>query len=544
MKKIKYIKDAKPREIHDGFGVINKGFSDAGASDDKKAFKRFKSKSGSANEDIHYNLQKLRERSRTLSMRGGLSLSALKSCRTNVIGCGLIFKSRVDKDVLGLSDEEALAWQNNTEREFALWAENKKSCDTAGVIDFYKMQQLVFYSSLMSGDCCTLIQRSDNTDKMHPYSLRLNVIEADRVSTPSGYGSGTCRITDGKNNKNHNKIFDGVEVNNSGGVEAYYICNKHKNETNSDTYKWTRVEAYGKSTGLPNVLMTMSDIERPGQLRGLPILSPVVEMLLQIERYTEAELMAALVESLFTAFVQTESRQDENPLTEVVTDGDPDDLDETQALDESEYALGSGNIVHLAKGESVNFGDPKRPSGGFTAFVEMAANLIGSALEIPKEILLKEFKASYSASRAALLEFWKAVKMRREWFVSDFCRPILEIWMYEAVARGRINAPGFFDDPIIRQAWLGADFIGPSQGMLDPTKEITAEQMMCENGFSSRSDSAIRLNGSEYYRNIDALISENHALGQANYVAPSEVERVNKTMKRLYQEQGAKSDNQ
>lgn len=512
----------KQRQISKPY-TINKGFSEAGASRDKKVFKRFKSKSGSANEDILYNLQDLRERARSLTMHGGLALSALKTNRTNTIGCGLIYKSKIDKDILGLSDEDALEWQKNAEREFALWAENKRHCDSMGLMDFYKIQQLVFYSSLMSGDCCTLIQRrKEPVNKMLPYTLRLCVIEADRVATPNDYGNGLIRITDGKNQTTGNKIYDGVEVNSDNEIVAYHICNKHKGEINSEQYKWERVEAYGKETGLPNVLITMSDVERPSQFRGLPMLAPVIEMLLQIERYTEAELMAALVESLFTAFVETQSNTEENPFTAVTTDGDPNEIEgDEKELDESEYALGSGNIVHLAEGEKISFGDPKRPSGGFTAFVEMAANLIGSALEVPKELLLKEFKSSYSASRAALLEFWKSVKMRREWFVSDFCRPILEIWMYEAVARGRLNAPGFFDDPIIRQAWLGADFTGPAQGMLDPTKEITAEQMMCENGFSSRSDSAIRLNGSEYYRNIDSLKSENEALTEATPISDS-----------------------
>ncbi len=68
--------------------------------------------------------------------------------------------------------------------------------------------------------------------------------------------------------------------------------------------------------------------------------------------------------------------------------------------------------------------------------------------------------------------------MRRKWFRSDFCDPIYEIWMYEAVARGRIIAPGFFDNPLARKAYLGCLWIGPSQGMLDPTKEISAEVNM------------------------------------------------------------------
>ena len=72
-----------------------------------------------------------------------------------------------------------------------------------------------------------------------------------------------------------------------------------------------------------------------------------------------------------------------------------------------------------------------------------------AALEIPADLLLKKFNASYSASRAALLEAWKAFKMRREWLADDFCRPLYEVWMSEAVARGRIYAPGFFTNPAI-----------------------------------------------------------------------------------------------
>ena len=40
--------------------------------------------------------------------------------------------------------------------------------------------------------------------------------------------------------------------------------------------------------------------------------------------------------------------------------------------------------------------------------------------------------------------------MRREWLADDFCRPCYEVWMSEAVARGRIYAPGFFQNPASR----------------------------------------------------------------------------------------------
>ena len=490
----------------------NKGFSETGASRTRKSLKSFNPQSGSPNEDIIYNLYELRTRARTLTMAGGLPLSALKTNRTNVIGCGLVLKSHIDREVLGMTEEEAIAWQNNTEREFALWAENKNHCDALGLNDYYKLQQLAFYSALLSGDCATVIQRDEKSvTKMLPYSLRLNIIESDRISTPNSFVvSGILRNTEGVNSSNGYKIHDGVEVDKQGKVVAYHISNNYPGEITDETTVWTRVSAFGKETGLPNIIFNMQDIERPGQYRGLPLIAPVIESILQIRRYTDSELMAAVVESLFTAFIKTEARTDEIPFNEV------DQGEQTIQTNENEYEMGPGNAIIMKPGEDVTFADPKRPAGGFPAFVEAVAVQIGASLEIPKEMLLKQFNSSYSASRAALLEFWKLVKMRREWFVSDWCRPIYEVWMYEAVARGRIKAPGFFNDPIIRMAWLGSDFIGPAQGMLDPTKEITAEEMMCENGFSTRSDSAIKLNGSEFIKNVASLGYENQILAQAN----------------------------
>ena len=46
--------------------------------------------------------------------------------------------------------------------------------------------------------------------------------------------------------------------------------------------------------------------------------------------------------------------------------------------------------------------------------------------------------------------------------------------MWEAVAMGRVHAPGFFDDPIIRSAYLGTQWVGPAKGQIDELKETLA----------------------------------------------------------------------
>ena len=479
----------------------HKGYGYSGASTTKRALKGFRAVSGSPREDIDLNNYTLRQRGRLMYMGAPIATSAVKTSRTNVIGLGLQLNPRPDLELLGLDQDRATEWVKKVKREFSLWADKKDTCDATGINNFYELQQLLVSSWLMSGDVFVLIQERDPVPGK-PYRLRLRAIEADRIATPYEAGTASTIITTGKNPKNGNTIYDGVEVDKSGMAVAYYIRNTYPYEATQEQTKFVRVEAHGTS-GLPNIIQIMN-AERPDQYRGVTFLAPVIEKLLQINRYTEAEITAAIVQSFLTGFVTKNDDASTNPFNEVGA-GFPE---EEASHDPNEYEMGPGTMNYMEAGESITFTDPSHPSTGFDAFVNSIVTQIGAGLDLPKEILLKAFDSSYSASRAALMEAWKSFNMHRTWFINDFCNPVYELWLNEAVATGRIDAPGYFADPAIRAAWLNCEWIGPSQGMLDPTKEIQAEQMACENGFSTHADSALRLNGSDYDSNIEQLARE------------------------------------
>lgn len=491
--------------------IRNSGYSDAGASYQKRALKGFHASSGSPVDDINENNYTLRQRSRMLYMASPIATSAIHTNRTNVIGVGLQLKSRIDRNVLKMTDDEADEWQHIAEREFNLWASKKQCCDDTGVNNFYEMQQVALTCWLMSGDVFALINRVKPRN-MCPYSLRIHLVEADRISTPSTNNVYPGISTTGTA-RNGNKILDGVEVDSNGMIQAYYVRNTYPESftfVNQDaTTRWQRVRAYGEKTGLPNILHIMES-ERADQYRGVPYLAHVIEPVLQIRRYTEAEVTAAIIESFFTAFIKTESDADVMPYNET----GPDNI----STDPNEYEMGPGTINIMQPGEDITFGDPKRPASGFVNFERALCEQIGAALEVPADLLLKSFNNTYSSSRAALLEAWKAFHMRRTWFANDFCDPIYEMWMSEAVARGRINAPGFFTDPILRAAYLGCDWVGPSQGQLDPVKEMNAEILAISHGLTTHEAAATRLNGSQFDRNIEQLVQENTKLKEARDV--------------------------
>ena len=479
---------------------INKGYGDAGASHKKRALKGFRAQSGSAQEDIDFNNFTIRQRARMLFMAAPIATSAIKTNRTNVIGQGLILSAKIDRETLGLSSEEAAQWQRKAEKEFALWADNRLACDALGLNDFYELQQVAFMSWLLSGDVFCLFKNGGKSDAT-PYNMRVQLIEADRVATPTTWNVSYGLLTEGTNKDNGNDIHDGVEVDKMGHVIAYHIRSTYPFELTKKKTEWNRIEAVGKKTGLPNIIHIM-DSERPDQYRGVSYLAPVIEPLLQIRRYTETEITAAMIESCFAGFIKTELRTDEVPMNETV------EAPADEPSDPNDFNFGPGEFNVLKPGEDITFSDPKRPANGFAGFVRAVAEQVGAALEIPAELLLKQFTSSYSASRGALLEAWKGFKMRRAWFVKDFCKPIYEVWLAEAVAIGRINAPGFFLDPAIRKAWCGSEWIGPSQGQLNPVQEIQAEILAVQNGFSTHEQATARLNGGNWSNNVETLKSE------------------------------------
>ncbi len=501
-----------------GNGIYAKGYDEAGASLTRRALQGFIPSSGSPNEDIIRHASTLRQRSRMLMMSSPIATSIIDTYRTKVVGPGLSLKSTINREILGLSAEEAKIWEKKVEAEWNLWSSKKQNCDALGLNDFYSIQQLAIKSWLASGDCTILFKR-DKESPFNPYTLRLHVIEADRIRTPEKYRGGIAsiynlsgKIPDGEEGAG-NTVHDGVEVDANGKVIAFHICNVYPGEMSGEFPEYTRVKAIGEKTGMPNVLFSLVS-ERPEQYRGVPILAPSIESLIQVRRYTESELMSSIVQSMFTAWIETEADPAEIIYNETGSeyDEDPDngDIDENP----NTYEMSPGTVINLKKGEKIVFGNPNIPTAGFEAFMRTHGELICAGAGFPYEVVMKKYNASYSAARGELLEAWETVKMWRSWLINGVCQPTYEMFLAEAVATGRIKAPGFFDDPLIRSAWCGAKWIGPVQGSIDPKKEIDANIKAVEHGFKTHTQ-VTREGGGDWDTNIEMLTDENKRLQKA-----------------------------
>lgn len=491
------------------------GYGDAGASTRKRSLRGFRAKSKSARSDIDIHNGTMRSRGRALFMAAPLATSAIKSLRTSVVGPGLHLHAQVDKAYLNLTDEQASALNKEIETEFELWAADCRSASLSGLHDFYELQQLAIMSWKVSGDVFCLFHYADEEDPMQPYSMRIQLIEADRISTPMN-GTVAPMLTYGKDTVTGNEIFDGVEVDEVGKVLAYHICNSYPAEFSGKSVEWVRVAAYGEETGLPNILHIM-DAERTEQYRGITCLAPIIENLLMLDRYVKSESAAAMLESYFTLYVESDADNDAPPIMPSGNrsrpgDDEEEDEDRPTPHTQEEYELGSNAVVFMNPGEKIKSVQPSRPNSQFDGFTRAVAMHIGAALEIPVDVLLKSYNSSYSASRAALQDFWRMVRMVRDIYSTRFCGGVYEVWFAEAVALGRIDAPGFFTDPRARMAYLNHEWNGPAMPHLDPVKEATAMEKMVDRGWVTNTQATTQLNGGDYMTNLDQLEKENKRL--------------------------------
>lgn len=503
----------------------NSGYSEGGASHNNKSLKGYNPRKLGYKADIGANLSTLRDRSADLAINTPVGTAAINTSTTHTVGAGLNVFPRPKFQILGISAEEARAWARKVRAEFDLWAESK-DCDIYRKNNLYDMQSIAYQGYLTDGDSFAVFRRKPTTPDM-PYTLRLQLIEGNRVSNPltdSTYVTGDPTGVEALNQDNGNRILNGVEIDTDGAIVAYWVSNQVPGEPiTSVLTTWARVEAYGKRTSIPNVLQISNDT-RPEQYRGVPYLAPVIETLKQVYRYTNAELTSAIIKSYFALFF-TEAVTNSGSLNDMLADNGVDDPTEP-VVDVSEYNLGPGTLNALPKGVDVKSVDASNAQSTFEVFSTQLIKQVGAALNQPYEVLMKNFNSSYSASRAAMLQAWEEYKLRRKWFARDFCQPIYEVWLMEAVANGRIEAPGFFDDPLIRKAWCNADWFGPTMSILDPVKDMNGSTLRIENGVSTREREAAEMTGTDLEENIAQLafekqLMEKYGMGLADAVNPS-----------------------
>ncbi|MCS4508898.1 phage portal protein [Xylophilus ampelinus] len=445
-----------------------------GARLDRAALSRYAPRAGGPASDIARDLPMLRARSRDQVRNAPVATGAVGSTVSHVVGTGLSFSPAIDAIRLGLDEDQAAEWQSDTQRKFGAWAISP-DCATSRNLNFYGLQELAFRSALESGDVFATTPMPVRAGRRR---LALQLIEADRVCNPHGA-------------VNTDLLQDGVELAAETGEAMYvHIARRHPGDPAGIANAWDRMAVRGPS-GRRNVIHLYKAL-RPGQVRGVPWLAPIIEPLKQLQRYSDAELQAAVVSGLFAVFI----KMDPTAFGDLFDDDAQGVLADKAGKWSGE--MEAGQVVNLLPGEEAMPVNPGRPNAQFDPFVQAILRQIGMALELPYEVLVMHFQSSYSAARGALLMAWKLFRSRRDWVATYFCQPVYETWLAHEVAEGRIAAPGFFADESVRAAWSLGTWVGDGPGSIDPTKEVAAAWDRVEMGISTLAAESVLHDGVEW----------------------------------------------
>lgn len=437
-----------------------------------------------------------RGQSRDLARNNPIAASAINTNVLRAVGTGLALSAQPDRTVLGWSEEQTLAWRRKTQAEWRLFADTIE-CDYARTSCFDDLCDLVARSMLESGDSFTVLP--DGTPSAtQPYRLRLQIVEADRVGNPDA----TFDTAD---------ISGGIRFVN-GAATAVHVYDRHPGSSRMDAagslFKGQWIEMVGKS-GRRRILQHFKKL-RPEQPRGVPYLAPVIPLFKTLGTYTDAEVKAAVVSAFLTVFIESEAGTGPAPVFGL---GNPaDGGGQGGGANQDEIALGAGSIIGLAKGEKANTTNPGRPNPQFGAFVQAVLDQLGAGTLIGSEMLMKKYNTSYVAARAAFLDAWKHLLDVRTRVVRTFCQPVYETWLAEAVAIGRIAAPGFFADPLLRWAYTRAAWNGDSQGSINPKDEVAAYTAAVDARLMTRERAEWELFGTDFQETYDTKKAEHERL--------------------------------
>lgn len=414
---------------------------------------------GSADADLLPELKDIRERSRDLNRNDAHASGITSTMTTNVVGTGIRPQSRIDKEQLNIDDDAANKFQKDAEHVWKMWIPH---ADAGNRMDFYEIQQLVDRQILENGEALIIPMMLD--DPARPYRTALQVIESDRLDTPS-------------DKRGDKSIRSGVRIGEKGEAVSYFIQKTHPGDTrfakNSEK-EFIEIPAFNEY-GRRNVFH-LYYVLRSGQTRGVPFFAPVLTYFKDLGEYAEAELVAARIAACFSLFITSEASMD-------VSAGGAYDRSPSGQLLES---LEPGMIKHLMPGESITSFNPQRPGSSFEPFVDRILKAISAALGLPYELVAKDFsKTNYSSARAALLEARRYFRMRQEWLAQKFCQPVWDMVLEEVYLSRKITAETFYEN---KQRWTGASWIAPGWEWVDPLKEAQAAEVGLRNGIVTYSD--------------------------------------------------------
>ena len=389
--------------------------------------------STSATAEVGAALPTLRNRARDMVRNNPYAAKAIDALVNNSIGAGIIPRAKTGD-------------ANLNERIDALWSTFEAEIDADGTHDFYGLQHLCARAFYETGEVL-LRRRPRRIEDGLTIPLQYQVIEADLLDHNKNAAN------------NAGRIVQGVEFGPFGRRRAYWLLREHPGDPRS-------VSATGgkKSGPVPaEDVIHLYDKQRPGQVRGVPWITPAMIRMRMLDDYEESEIVRKRLEACVAAIVFADEEAEEN-LAPTVRDAAGNLIEQFEP----------GLIAYARGGKDVKFTQPSQ-AGGYENYKRSQVHSIAAGTRVPYELISGDLsQVNFSSFRAGMNEFRRMIEAL-QWtvFIPAFSNRIWRDFIDTAIAAGKLPAR----TPNDAVEWTPPRFIS-----IDPLKDAMATLVEMRSG--------------------------------------------------------------
>lgn len=296
-------------------------------------------------------------------------------------------------------------------------------------------------SAAESGEAFALL--GDNPALPTPVKLDVRLIEADQVATPA------LSVAPGS--------VDGIDLDAYDNPTGYHVLSEHPGAS-------TFGSLLGTATTVPAAYMChLYRVDRPGQHRGIPEITPALPLFAELRRYTLAVLAAAETAADLAGVLETDAAPpgDDESDADIVGDSiEPE----------------RGRMVALPKGYKLSQLKAEQPTTAYEAFKRELVTEIARCLDMPYNIAACDSsKYNYASGRLDHQTYYRSIDVDRARIESQVLDRVFASWCSEARLAGVDGvAPGWWSQwaetaPAHVWMWPGIEHV-------DPAKEATAAE--------------------------------------------------------------------
>lgn len=326
----------------------------------------------------------------------------------------------------------------------------------------------------------------------HPVQLDIRLVEADQVADPFAF------VPDPD-------VVDGIKFDRFGNPVEYTILEDHP----GDRLQY----GFNKADRFPaGLVMHWFRVDRPGQARGIPEITPAINLFGQLRRYTLAVLAAAETAADFAAVLYTDLPPDSEE-------------QEAEASAFERLEIDRRMMTTLPAGWKMGQFKAEQPTTSYRDFKAEILCEIARCLNMPFNIAAGNSSGyNYSSGRLDHQTYYKSIGIEQYHLESVVLNRIFFAWLREAYLTTNL-----LPDPPDRLAGWPHQWFWDGTEHVDPNKEAYAQETKLRNFLTTLSQEYAR-QGLDWEEQVRQIARERDLLEELNLPlpgAPATPQKVN-----------------